>query len=204
MSVRIKVCGLTRAEDVDACVAAGVDAVGFNLARGPRRIAAAHAAMLIARLPPFITAVALVMDQAEADIHTALDQAPFQAVQLHGAEPPELAQRLARRLPVIKACTLGGLPAHAGYPCAALLVDAPAPAGIGGGTGMAWDYAAVRVHGGGRPLILAGGLRPETVAAAVRAAQPWAVDVSSGVESAPGCKDPAAITAFVAAARSAA
>ena len=202
---RIKVCGLTRRQDVDACLELGVDALGFNLARGPRRITPELAAELCAGLPPFVSAVALVMDQDAAAIDALLAAAPFTAIQLHGAEEPELARRLARRLPVLKACRAhdGSASAWLDLPGITPLIDAPAPAGIGGGTGEAWDYAQVAPLARRQRLVLAGGLNPGNVAAAVRAVRPWAVDTASGVESAPGLKDRARLADFIAAARSA-
>ncbi len=205
MSPRIKVCGVTDPEGIRACLDAGIDAIGFNLARGPRRVEPAQAAELSSLLPPFVTAVALVMDQPAETALALARSARCTVLQLHGDEPPEIADWLRVRLPVIKALALRGEGDAArlrGYPCDALLIDAPAPAGIGGGTGQTWDWG--RLAGldlGGRPLVLAGGLKPENAAAAVAATRPWAVDVASGVESAPGRKDPVRVAAFAAAVR---
>ncbi len=205
MNPRIKVCGVTDPEGVRACLDAGIDAIGFNLARGPRRIDPERASELAALLPPFTTAVALVMDQPAETALALARSARCTVLQLHGDEPPETADWLRRRLPVIKAMALrgdGDADRLRDYPCDALLLDAPAPAGIGGGTGQTWDWS--RLAGldlGGRPLVLAGGLRPDNAAAAVAVVRPWAVDVASGVESAPGRKDPAKVAAFAAAVR---
>lgn len=197
--VRLKFCGVTRPEDARAAVAAGADAVGLNLARGPRRIDVARAADLARLLPPFVTAVAVFVDADEAAILAAMQATRCQAAQLHGDEPPELAERLRARFPVIKAFavrTAADLARVRGYPADAYLLDAP-----GGGSGEAWDHALLGEQSLGRPLILAGGLRPDTVAAAVARIRPWAVDVASGIESAPGIKDAAMMRAFASAAR---
>jgi phosphoribosylanthranilate isomerase len=205
MSIRVKVCGFTRAADVRAGLDAGVDAFGFNLASGPRRITVDQARDLAALLPPFAVAVALFVDADEAAILAALAATRCGCVQLHGAEPPELAARLRRRVPVIKAFRIAGpddLAAVHGYPADAYLLDAKVD-GLAGGSGVTWDHGLLAGQALGAPVILAGGLRPETVAAAIRQAQPWAVDTASGVESAPGIKDAVAMHRFVAAAQSA-
>ncbi len=202
---QIKFCGFTHADDVRAAVALGVDACGFNLARGPRRIDAAHAATLARLLPPLTTAVALFVDADEAAILEAMRLSRCQAVQLHGAEPPELAERLRARFPVIKAFAVrdrAALDAVHGYPADAYLLDAYVP-GIAGGTGATWDHRWLAGLDLGAPVMVAGGLTPDTVTDAIRATRPWAIDVSSGIESSPGRKDAAKMTAFASAARGA-
>jgi phosphoribosylanthranilate isomerase len=203
MSPRIKFCGFTRAEDVRAAVGLGIDAIGLNLARGPRRIDLARAAELARLLPPFITAVGLFVDAGEAEILAAVQAARLQAVQLHGDEAPELANALRRRLPVLKAFRIAAaadLARVRGYPADAYLLDAAVP-GQHGGTGATWDWSLLAGVDLGAPVVLAGGLRADTVAAAIAATAPWAVDVSSGIESAPGLKDAARMAAFAAAVR---
>lgn len=200
---RIKLCGFTRPEDVRAALELGVDAIGFNLARGPRRIDLDRAAALVRLVPPGVQAVALFVDADEAAILTALVRTRCTVVQLHGDEPPELAERLRARAPVIKAFRLGGpadLERLRGYPADALLLDA-AVAGSHGGTGVAWDHRWLTGIPLDAPFFLAGGLHPGNVAAAARGVRPWAVDAASGVESAPGIKDPALMAAFVQALR---
>lgn len=201
--MRVKVCGFTREQDVRDALGAGVDALGFNLARGPRRIDVARAAQLAALVPPLVQAVALFVDAAEDAILAAVAATRCSAVQLHGDEPPELAERLRRRVIVIKAFRIAvaaDLERVRGYPADAYLLDA-AVAGAHGGTGVAWDHRLLAGRELGAPLILAGGLTPANVAAAVAAVRPWAVDTASGVESAPGVKDAALMRAFVAAVR---
>jgi phosphoribosylanthranilate isomerase len=202
--VRVKICGLTRPADVTAACAAGVDAIGLNRIRGPRLVDRAAAAVLARIAPPPVSVVLLVADRDEATILDELAAIRATAVQLHGDEPPELADRLRRRLPVIKAFAAGTSPEVVrAYPCDAALVDAPrSPAGFGG-TGQVWDYAALAGQDLGHPVLLAGGLTPANVAGAIRAVRPWAVDTASGVESAPGIKDAAALAAFCAAAHGA-
>jgi phosphoribosylanthranilate isomerase len=200
---RIKICGFTRAEDVRAAVALGIDALGFNLARGPRRITAEQARALAAPLPPFTSAVALFVDADEAAILEAMRVSRCGVVQLHGAEPPELAARLRTRFPVIKAFSVGcaaDLDRVRGYPADAYLLDAQVP-GLVGGTGVAWDHRWLAGQDLGAPVILAGGLHAGNVAAAIAIARPWAVDTASGVEGAPALKDAARMAAFAAAVR---
>lgn len=202
---RVKICGLTRAEDVRACLAAGVDLIGLNLARGPRRIAVEQAAVLAAMVPPGVGVVALFVDAAEEAVLAAAAALRASAIQLHGDEPPELADRLRRRFPVIKAFRIAGrddLIASDGYPADAYLLDA-AVAGAHGGTGVSWEHGWLQDARPSAPVILAGGLRPGNVADAVRAVRPWAVDTASGVESSPGVKDAALVAAFAANARTA-
>lgn len=203
--MRVKVCGFTRPEDVRAALDAGVDALGLNLARGPRRIAVEQAAALAALVPPLADTVALFVDASEETILAAVTATRCAAVQLHGDEPPELAARLRRRLPVIKAfriASVADLERIRGYPADAYLLDAAVP-GTHGGTGTAWDHGLLAGRDLGAPVILAGGLNPGNVAAAIAAVRPWAVDTASGVESAPAIKDAGLMQAFVVAARQA-
>lgn len=202
-AVRIKLCGFTRPEDVRAALDLGVDLIGLNLARGPRRIDPERASALARLVPPGATAVALFVDAGEDAILAALARSRCTCVQLHGDEPPELAERLRARLPVIKAFRVGGpadLVRARGYPADAFLLDAAVPGAVGG-TGVAWDHRWLAGLDLGAPVLLAGGLHPGNVAAAARATRPWAVDAASGVESAPGIKDGALMAAFVRALR---
>jgi phosphoribosylanthranilate isomerase len=201
--MKIKFCGFTRDQDVRAAVDLGVDAIGLNLARGPRRITVEHAAGLVRLLPPFVTSVALFVDADEPAILDAMRQTRCTTVQLHGDEPPELAERLRTRFPVIKAFAVkdaAALAAVQGYPADAYLLDAAVP-GVAGGTGVAWDHHLLAGTALDRPVILAGGLNPTTVGPAVAATKPHGVDVASGIESAPGIKDLALMRAFITACR---
>lgn len=196
---RVKICGLTRPEDVDAAVAAGVDAVGlvFHPA-SPRFVTAERAASLCERLPPFVAAVGLFVDATESHIRAVLDRVPLDLLQFHGDEPPDVCGRFGRRW--IKAIRMRpGLDlvalARTYKGAAGLLLDAYDPV-LPGGTGRTFDWGRIppRLE---LPMVLAGGLGPDNVAEAIRRVRPFAVDVSGGVESAKGIKDPVKISAFL-------
>jgi phosphoribosylanthranilate isomerase len=200
---RVKVCGFTRAADVRAGVAAGVDAFGFNFAQGPRRITPEQGRDLVRQLPAYQVPVALFVDADEDTVLAAMATSRCQVIQLHGDEPPELAERLRRHFPVVRAVRVrdaATLDALADYPADALLLDAYVPA-VAGGSGHSWDHRLLIGRDLGKPVILAGGLRADTVGAAVAALAPYGVDTASGVESAPGIKDAERMRAFVVAAR---
>jgi phosphoribosylanthranilate isomerase len=210
---KVKICGITTIEDALMAVAAGADALGFVFAPSPRQVTPETAASILRELPPFVTTVAVLVDQDPAPI---LDRCPLDVLQFHGSEPPEEMRsfpgvRAIKAFRVRASVDLEDL--HRYHEAAdALLLDAYVP-GIAGGSGATFPWALAReaverglvasAHGLGNgvpPLILAGGLTPENVAAAIAAAAPYAVDVSSGVEAAPGRKDPAKVRAFVKAA----
>lgn len=204
MSVRIKICGLTRPEDVDAAVAAGADAVGFVFyPKSPRYVSAEQAAALVRRLPPFVLSVGLFVNAAPVEIAAVLDVAPLNLLQFHGDESPEDCQRWAR--PYIRAARvtpeLDLLQYATRFSSArALLLDAFV-AGFGGG-GKVFDWSLIP-PALPLPLILSGGLTAENVGEAARRVHPAAVDVSSGVEISGGVKDHQRIKDFVAAVRAA-
>ena len=209
MSVRVKICGLTNLADALAAVAAGADALGFVFVPGtPRFVRPEQAAALIRELPPLVAKVGLFVN---ADIHTVatlIAQSGVDTIQLHGEEPPAFARQFRGAVKVLKAFRIRGaeslaeLPAYADA-ADAFLLDAFVP-GVPGGTGARFDWThAVAAGAAGRPVILAGGLTPANVAEAVRTVRPFAVDVSSGVESAPGRKDHAKLAEFIRAAKSA-
>ena len=201
--MKIKICGITRIEDALAAVEAGADALGFMFyAASPRCITPAQAAPIIRTLPPFVAKVGVFVDASEADIHSVIETCGIDTLQLHGQETPEFCRRFRQN--VIKAFRIrdaDSLRLTADYSQQTWLLDSFVP-GKPGGTGATfnWEFAAQAVQGGGR-VILAGGLTPENVARAVQQVRPFGVDVSSGVESAPGLKDPKKIRAFVQAAR---
>lgn len=201
--VRVKICGVTRLEDALAASRAGADALGFNFWPRSRRCVDVEVARGIVReLPAHVVAVGVFVDQDPADVASIAERVGLAAVQLHGDESPDACA--AFRLPVIKAFRVGPdfTPASAArFKVAAYLFDAPS-AGYGG-SGATFDWSRVARAPLPAPLILAGGLTPGNVAAAVRAVRPHAVDVASGVESAPGIKDEQLMIAFVAAAQSA-
>jgi len=188
--VRVKICGLTRLQDVQAAVAAGADALGFVFTPRSRRVLEPAAALeLVRRVPAFVARVGLFMDQDESEVGRVLERVPLNLLQFHGQE--EAAYCRSFGLPYIKALPMGSAPslarAEKAYADAAgLLLDSHRD-GQAGGTGQTFDWAQIPPLG--LPLILAGGLTPANVRQAVRRVRPWAVDVSSGVEDAPGVKN---------------
>ncbi|HZY03634.1 MAG TPA: phosphoribosylanthranilate isomerase [Anaeromyxobacteraceae bacterium] len=198
---RVKICGVTRVEDALQAARLGADALGFNFWPGSKRfLHPAAARAIVDRLPPFVTPVGVFVNQPEEEMRRAAEESGVRVLQLHGDEPPGLCARLP--LPVVKAVRVAAplaLTALEAYPVAAFLLDAPS-AGWGG-SGATFDWSLAEGLAGLRPIILAGGLTPENVAAAARRLRPYAVDVASGVESAPGVKDVARMARFIAAAR---
>lgn len=196
---RIKICGLTREEDVRAAVSAGADAIGFVFyPPSPRFVSFERAAELARLIPPFVTTVGLFVNAGRDYVENALEAVPLQVLQFHGDETE--ADCVGFGLPYIKAGRmrpgLDLLKYAASFPCAqGLLLDAFVE-GYGGG-GETFDWSLIP-SGLPLPLILSGGLHAGNVAEAVRCVQPWAVDVSSGVETAKGIKDADRITEFVA------
>lgn len=205
MTTRIKICGITCPEDAHAAVAAGADALGFVFyAPSPRHVDPVVAAAIIATLPPFVTSVGLFVDAPEETVQRVLELTGLDRLQFHGAETEPQCSRFNR--PYIKALRMRpGLDlnaAAAAYPSArGVLLDAYRP-GVPGGTGKAFDWALIPPALAAR-ITLAGGLSPTNVAAAITQVRPYAVDVSGGVEAAPGRKDAAKMGAFVAAVRAA-
>lgn len=206
MSVRIKCCGMTRIEDALMAARLGVDAIGLVFAaRSKRRVAIEQARAIRRALPPFVDTVALFMDNDAALVDAVIDAVQPELLQFHGGETDAWCAQFNRRY--LKAIAMGdgaaALPRLRDYPGAcALLLDGHA-AGEAGGSGKAFDWSLLP-RDLAQPVVLAGGLHAGNVAAAVRAARPWAVDVASGVESAPGIKDADKLAAFVAAVRVAA
>ncbi len=200
--VRVKVCGITRPEDALAAQVAGADAVGVILwGRSPRRVDLSTAAAALAPLGPFVQRVGVVVDAPEAFVHEAITRLRLGAVQFHGHEEPAFMAPFRARVAVIRALSYTSaldLERLARLPLDALLVD-----GLRPGSGEAFDWSAATRLRALDGWVLAGGLTPDNVAAAVRALDPHGVDVASGVESTPGVKDQAALRRFVAAAKSA-
>lgn len=211
MDIRVKICGLSRPEDVTAAARAGAVYGGFVFfPKSPRAVSADVAQALAVDAPVGLAKVALVVDADDALIDEITTKVPLDMLQLHGKESPERVAELRARtgLPVMKAIGVSGeddLPAIDVYSQVAdqLLIDAKAPKGaeLPGGNGLSFDW---RLLAGRkywtRPWMLAGGLTPDNVAEAVRLTGARQVDVSSGVESAPGVKDTGLIADFVAAA----
>ena len=192
--VRVKICGITRLDDALCAEDAGVDAIGLNFVPGTKRaISHAQAAAISHGLGPLIARVGIFRDADLEEILAALNAARLTCVQLHGSESDEFAATVALHAPVIRAVSHGtALPAMD-----TLLID-----GLEAGSGQTFDWDALETSAlRGRRWLLAGGLTPENVSSAVQQLQPWGVDVSSGVESAPGIKDHIKISGFVKAAR---
>ncbi len=209
--IRVKICGLTRSEDVAAAATAGAAYVGFVLyEKSPRNLSQAQAAALAAEVPPGLCKVALVVDPEDDALDALLAAVPIDMLQLHGRESPErvASLRAAFGLPVMKAVGVAGeadlaaLDEHA-RAADQLLVDAKPPEGATrpGGNAVAFDWRLIAGRRWTVPWMLAGGLTPDNVAEAIRLTGARRVDVSSGVESAPGIKDPRLIEAFCRAAR---
>jgi phosphoribosylanthranilate isomerase len=196
--VRVKVCGISRREDADLAVALGASALGFVFWPGSPRLVTADTVREITRtLPPFVEAVGVFVNQAPADVRDITARAGLTAIQLHGDESP--VAFVARGLRVIKAVGVGaGFTAEAVETLPAsvtVLLDVHDPIRRGG-TGQTIDWTAAAAAARRRPVILAGGLTPDNVRQAVEVVQPYAVDVSSGVEREPGIKDEARLRAF--------
>jgi len=196
---RIKICGITREQDIHAAVYAGADAIGLVFYdKSPRAVSVQRAAQLLAELPPFVTTVGLFVDAEEKFVRGVLDAVPLDVLQFHGDETPEACARYGR--PWLKAIRvrpgLDLLQCAARYAGAqALLLDAHVQ-GVPGGTGATFDWSLIP-EGLSRPVILSGGLHRGNVADAIAQVRPYAVDVSSGVEVEKGIKDAARIAAFV-------
>ncbi len=198
MRTRVKICGITRPEDAAEAARLGADAVGLIFAdASPRRVDIAAAAAVRAATPPFVSVVALFMDASAAEVEQVLARVPVDLLQFHGSETRAYCESFPR--PYVKVIPMGaaGEPADrmAEHPAAAGFVLDGHGAGEPGGSGRTFDWD--RVPGGARPIILAGGLTADNAGRAVRQVRPWAVDTSSGVESAPGVKDARRMAAFI-------
>jgi phosphoribosylanthranilate isomerase len=202
-AVRVKICGITRVEDALAAAAAGADAIGLVFyAKSPRAVGIEQARAIIAALPPFVTTVGLFVDIECDELQRILASVPLDLLQFHGDESPEQCESINR--PYIKALRVKASDDIAvqvnRYPGAkGILLDTYVD-GVPGGTGEAFDWSLVP-EGLSKPVILAGGLHADNVAAAVARVRPYAVDVSGGVEASKGIKDAEKVGAFIRAAR---
>jgi len=205
MPTRVKICGITRQEDAELAVELGASALGFNFyAQSPRYLAVVLARKIIRSLPPFVMAVGVFADESDAGhVATIANKAGVAAVQLHGPQYPAQPSNaspldsfyLIRAIAVWDGFRPNYLKA---FEANAFLLDS-FDAERRGGTGKTFDWQAARDAKKFGPIILAGGLTPENVGRAIQEVRPFAVDVASGVESAPGVKDPAKLRAFFAA-----
>ncbi|WP_424939068.1 phosphoribosylanthranilate isomerase [Aliiroseovarius sp. S253] len=207
MSISVKICGLKDPAQLAAAVEAGARYIGFNFfPKSPRSVTVAQAAALMLDVPMGVAKVALVVNMDNAGIEEIVNGTTTDMIQLHGSESPERVAEVKARfgLPVIKAIGISGpedvaqIERYAGA-ADQLLIDAKAPKGadLPGGNGVPFDWRLVQRKYWPCPWMLAGGLTPDNVAEAIRLTGAKQVDVSSGVESAPGVKDPALMRAFV-------
>jgi len=203
--VKVKICGITNGRDARRACEAGADFLGFNFYPGsPRYVEPAKARRIIRRLPKRIAVVGVFQNESEQNVREIARQAGLGYLQLHGDEPPAMVLRLGRSWRVIKALRVGRSfrPAQlARYERAAAFLLDGFDLHRRGGTGKTFDWKIARQAKRHGRIMIAGGLTPENVGEAVRAGKPWAVDVSSGVEAAPGKKDFVRMKAFVQAAR---
>jgi phosphoribosylanthranilate isomerase len=208
--ISVKLCGLSRPQDVSAAASAGARYVGFTFfEKSPRNVSLETAASLAHAVPDGICKVALTVNATDAELDALLQAVPLDMLQLHGAEPPARVTHVKSRygLPVMKAVgvadaqDLPQLDAYAGV-ADQILVDAKPPRGgdLPGGNGLAFDWRLITGRRWTVPWMLAGGLTPDNVAEAIRVTGTRQVDVSSGVESTPGVKDADRMAAFVRAA----
>jgi len=199
LATAVKICGITRVEDGHAAALAGAHAIGLVFhAASARCVTTERARAIVQWLPPFVTAVGLFVDAPAEQVRQILREVPLQLLQIHGAEPPNYCG--AFPVPYIKAIRVKAgvdlLQCAGRYASAkGLLLDACVE-GVAGGTGESFDWDLIP-DAIALPIVLAGGLTPGNVGAAVRKVRPWAVDVSSGVEREKGIKDAAAIAAFI-------
>lgn len=205
MNVKVKICGLTSAQDAHAAVQAGADALGLMFYdRSPRRVALDAAKAIAATLPPYVIRVGVFVDPYPADVFAAIQACGLNLLQFHGAETPAFCAQFG--MMILKAFRLQdahSLLPMADFPADAFLLDSYVPGMIGGtGHTFNWDLA-IQAKQLGKPIFLAGGLTPQNVAEAVRKVEPFAVDVSSGVEQSPGKKDVRKMQDFIAAVRAA-
>ena len=206
---RVKICGLTRREDVQLAARLGADALGFVFAGGPRSLTPAQCRDLTAVAPPFVNRVGVFGPDHRQDAPAIAEACRLDTLQILGPPDPAFCAYFRGRFAIVAAVgvtadpdlnalaeTIADLAPHVD----GILLDT-AKAGMLGGTGQTFDWSVLSGMEAVCPIIVAGGLNPENVAALVAQAQPWGVDVSSGIESAPGVKDPAKLAAFLKAAK---
>lgn len=204
MPVKVKICGITNLRDALVAAEAGADALGFVFwESSPRSIRTVEAAQITRQLPPSLVLTGVFVDPAEDLVRRAVAECGLSLLQFHGQEPPEFCLQFGvMSMKAFRVRDEGSLEELSKYPTDAWLLDAYVP-GKPGGSGERFNWALAReAQGRGRPVFLAGGLTPENIAEAVRQAQPYGVDVSSGVERTPGKKDHAKVREFILAAQS--
>jgi len=197
----VKICGVTTVGDALLAAGLGADAIGMIFAASPRRVTTGDARDIVRRLPPEVLSIGVFRNERRERVVDVANTIGLRAVQLHGDESPEDTRWIGERVPaVIKAFTIDdpALGSGADYGPHRLLIDSPIP-----GSGQVFEWDRLDHRAAGRPYILAGGLTPENVGLAIELLDPWGVDVATGVEAAPGHKDPAKVRRFLAAARAA-
>ncbi len=203
MSTKVKICGITSVADGLAAAEAGADMIGLMFyEKSPRHISLAQAVEISRALPPFVLRVGVFVNPEEGFVAQAIAACGLNLLQFHGDEPSEFCTQFgAMSVKALRVQNADSLAALENYATDAFLLDAYSKSGLGGtGEKFNWDLA-IEAQKFGKPIFLAGGLTPENVAGAVKQVKPFAVDVSSGVESAPGKKDAAKVRAFIAAVR---
>jgi len=204
MMVKVKICGVTNASDALMAARAGADALGFNFCKSsPRYIPPEKAKPIILSLPPFVAAVGVFVDSPPELVRQIVEFCGLHFAQLHGHETPRRVERLAgiRVLKAIRVASEADIRNLGKYRVDGFLLDSYVR-GKPGGTGESFDWTLARAASGTVPIILAGGLRPDNVAQAIRTVRPYGVDTASGVESAPGRKSKELVTEFIRAAKS--
>ena len=197
----VKVCGTTSEEDALLAVAMGADAVGFIFAPSPRQVAPAAVRDILRRLPPEILTVGVFRDESPSRVVELTNQAGLRAAQLHGHENADDTRWVRQRVPLVIKVFPGGDPALAQAPtygADVVMLDSASP-----GSGKVFDWSLAEGAPSGVRVLLAGGLTPDNVAEAIDRVRPWGVDVATGVESAPGVKDPTLVRRFIRAAKDA-
>ncbi len=198
MRTRVKICGITRRQDAEFAVEMGADALGLVFySPSPRAVSLAQAKEIVNGLPPFVSIVALFVDAAPDEVYACIKDLPMVILQFHGDESVEYCEQFGR--PYLKAIRVQAgtdlvQMANEYGSASAILLDSYQP-GVPGGTGKVFDWSLITTIN--KPLILAGGLSVDNVASAIKQVQPYAVDVSGGVEQAKGIKDKQKITAFM-------
>jgi phosphoribosylanthranilate isomerase len=199
--MQVKICGITRPEDALHAENAGADALGLNFVPGTKRfLTLERAREVLSVLGPFVARVGVFQNASLETVLETVQTLGLNVAQLHGHETDAFALEVQRIVPVVRAVKLEpGMPFVLPEVGSAFLIDGPDP-----GSGLLADWSRLEASNlGGRRWLLAGGLTPENVAGAIQRLRPWGVDLASGVESAPGVKDPAKVTAFVRAAKQA-
>jgi phosphoribosylanthranilate isomerase len=200
--VKVKICGITNLEDALLAIDAGADALGFVFFKeSPRHVFPEQAAAIIRYLPPFVQTVGLFVNESPMTVNETADQCGLDIVQLHGEETPAYCDAVKRRIiKVFRVKNITCLEPIKDYQVSAYLLDTWSPTAHGG-TGRTFNWEVATCAAQTNRIILAGGLTVDNVAAAIEQVQPYGVDVSSGVESAPGQKDANKIREFIRRAR---